>query len=102
MSLSAETLRQARIELVAALEQSGLSRAEVAADLGFTEEGLAAAVAVDRGADPVEVWMVRDYLEQAARDRGAEPYPHTVLTEELRIAALKWFDLRQPPWLAAR
>lgn len=51
------------------------------------------ALDVTHDAHPVDVWQVRDTLEQMVREAGAVPVPHTVLTEEMRGAAAVWFGV---------
>lgn len=84
-------------ELAANLSRSGLSREHVCEDLEFSDHALEAALELRDLVDPVDVWVLRDYLEQAARDAGAEPAVYTVLTEDARTEAYKWFELRQAP-----
>ncbi|MGP5071186.1 DUF2316 family protein [Arthrobacter rhombi] len=84
-------------ELAANLSLSGLSREQICEDLEFSDHALEAALELREMVDPVDVWVLRDYLEQAARDAGAEPAAYTALTEEARTEAYKWFELRQAP-----
>lgn len=90
--------RQATSEQLAAnLELSGLSREQVCEDLGFSDDELDAALELRELVDPVDVWVLRDYLELGARQAGAEPVEFTVLTEEARTEAYKWYVLRDAP-----
>ncbi|MDN5754408.1 MAG: DUF2316 family protein [Arthrobacter sp.] len=84
-------------ELAKNLSLSGRSREQVCEDLEFSDEALDAALELRELVDPVDVWVLRDYLEQTARDAGAEPAAYTVLTEEARTEAYRWFELRQAP-----
>ena len=96
MSLDAQEIAVTRDELAANLALSGLTRAEVAADLRLSPARLDSTVAVD-DADPADVWLLRDYLEQAVRDAGRSPVPFTVLTPRSRRLARAWFTLRDAP-----
>jgi hypothetical protein len=79
-------------ELRANLELSGLSENDLQLRLGFTDDQLESALKVT-GADPIDVWLVRDYLERAVVERGAKPLPYTVLTPAARASDEKWFAL---------
>jgi len=97
MSLSnAERLATSQ-ELQENLLLSDLTNLQVATDLGYSLSRLAATVALSAGNDPADVWQLRDYLQQAVRDSGVEAAPFTVLTEQSRSAAQRWFGLRQAP-----
>ncbi|WP_417215597.1 DUF2316 family protein [Arthrobacter sp.] len=90
--------RQATGEQLAAnFERSGLSREQVCEDLEFTEDELDASLELREMVDPVDVWVLRDYLELAVRQAGADPVEYTVLTEEARTEAYKWYVLRDAP-----
>ncbi|WP_344499649.1 DUF2316 family protein [Streptomyces enissocaesilis] len=84
-------------ELKRNLELSGLTTREVAADMHFTPQRLRSALDVDHACSPVDVWQLRDYLEQAVRDAGRRPAPFTVLTGRSRLEARMWFSLRKAP-----
>lgn len=90
--------RQATSEQLAAnFERSGLTREQVCVDLEFSDDELDAALELRELVDPVDVWVLRDYLELAVRQAGAEPVEFTVLTEEARTEAYKWYILRDAP-----
>jgi len=97
MSLDRAELVRTRTELAANLDLTGLTREQVAADLGYDATRLSAALEPDGSGDPVDVWQLRDYLDQAVRDAGATPVPFTVLTERSRVMAGTWFRLRPAP-----
>jgi len=97
MTLNDAESRRTSGELTTNLGLSGLTTSEVAGDLCFTLERLQSALAVADGADPVDVWELRDYLEQAARDAGRQPAGYTVLTDRSRHLARTWFRLRKAP-----
>lgn len=90
--------RQATSEQLAAnLALSGLTRGQVCEDLDFSDAELEAALELRELVDPVDVWVLRDYLELAVRQSGGEPVEYTVLTEEARTEAYKWYVLREAP-----
>lgn len=97
MSLDQEELRRTRQELRANFELSGLTGAEVDADLGFGPDRLDNVLGLAGDHTPEEVWLLRDYLDQAIRDQGRDPVPFTVLTEQSRVRARSWFSLRPAP-----
>lgn len=96
MSLSHAEQQRTAAELRLALERSGLGLDEVGADLGFDGPRLWGGLNV-AGADPVDVWQLRDYLQQALDDQGLEPVRFSLLTESPRVAARQWFRLRSAP-----
>jgi len=79
-------------ELRANLELSGLSETELQRTLGLSDDQYERVLDVT-GADPIDVWLVRDYLERVILDRGSKPVPFTVLTPAARVTAEKWFAL---------
>jgi len=93
MTLTADERRRTSHELGCNLALSGLTEQQVADELGYTRARLGSALAVE-GADPVDVWRLRDHLDRAARDQGAVPVAYTVLTEQARGDARRWFELR--------
>lgn len=97
MSLNDTERRRTSDELKGNLELSGLTLSEVAADLDFPLERLRSALDVGDGVDPVDIWQLRDYLEQAVNDAGRQPAAYTVLTNRSRLAARLWFRLRKAP-----
>jgi hypothetical protein len=95
--LNTEQLGRTRAELRANLERTGLTEAQVLADLRWSAERLDAALHATGSADPVDVWELRDYLERAVRDAGGTPVPFTILTAGNRLRARMWFRLRKAP-----
>lgn len=87
--------RRTSTELKTNLTLSGRTPQQISTDLGVTPEQLHATLDVDAGANPVDVWRLRDHLKAAAGQAGAEPVPYTVLTESARGAAQRWFTLRK-------
>ncbi len=94
--LNADEVLRTVDELKANLAASTLTLTEVAHDLSFTTDDIRAVLDVDH-VDPADVWLLRDYLEQAVRDRGDQPTAFTVLTESNRRRARSWFLLRAAP-----
>ena len=79
-------------ELHANLDLAGLGIADLEKALGMDDERIEGALGVT-GADPIDVWLVRDYLERAVIERGGKPRAFSVLTPAARVAAEKWFAL---------
>lgn len=84
-------------ELAANLTLTGLGIDQVADDLGLAPDDVTSLLAMTGGHDPADVWLLRDYLEQAVLDHGGTPRPFTVLTEDSRHLARRWFRLRPAP-----
>lgn len=97
MSLNIIQIRRTRAELKENPHRSGLTPDVIQTDLGFTAERLDRALRLARGTTGPDIWLVRDYLEQAVTDAGAEPVGYTVLTEESRSKARQWFVLLPAP-----
>ncbi|MFT4199355.1 DUF2316 family protein [Gordonia sp. (in: high G+C Gram-positive bacteria)] len=97
MSLDAEETRRTGDELRANMALSTLNVTQVADDLDWDVGRVADTLAMSGGQDPADVWELRDYLVQAIRDRGEKPVPFTVLTDQGRLQADRWFGLRQAP-----
>ncbi len=97
MSLNNDELIRTARELQANLVLTGLTKSEVGVDLQLTPDRLAAALSSTEPSDPVDVWQLRDYLEQAVTDAGRTVVPFSVLTEQNRTRANGWFRLRQAP-----
>ena len=93
MTLNAEQREGTRGELGHNLGLSELTPESIAAELGFTPERLASTLEVSESSDPVDVWMLRDFLEDAVRRAGGRPVRYTVLTETSRADAQRWFGL---------
>jgi hypothetical protein len=91
MALNKRERAATAAELAANLELSGLTEASLHRALGVTDEQIEAAL--DASGDPVDVWLVRDYLDRIILDRGATPLPYSVLTPAARASAEKWFAL---------
>lgn len=97
MSLNGKERARASLELQTSYQLAGLHRQDVVTDLGLSAEQLDAVLTVRPGVDPAQVWLLRDYLDQALRDHGREPAVHIVLTDAAREDAVRWFHLRPAP-----
>ena len=91
MALNKRERAATAAKLAANLELSGLSETLLGKALGVTDDQLEAAL--DATGDPIDVWLVRDYLDRVILDRGATPLPYSVLTPAARASAEKWFAL---------
>ncbi|MGC3995115.1 MAG: DUF2316 family protein [Propionicimonas sp.] len=92
MSLDRAQVARTAAELQANFERSGLSSADLRGLTGWTQARLTATLTVN-GADPVDVWRLRDLLTQEVVDAGREPVPFSVLTERARASASAWFGI---------
>ncbi|WP_312980143.1 DUF2316 family protein [Corynebacterium sp.] len=97
MSLNDQQRRQTASEFAENLTRSGLSPEEVRERAALPLERFSAALEVTPDAHPVDVWWVRDTLEQMVRESGVDPVSHAVLTEEMRGAAAVWFGVGEGP-----
>ncbi|MEU3733861.1 DUF2316 family protein [Streptomyces sp. NPDC033538] len=97
MTLNAAERHRTSEEFAQNLALTGLAPHDVAADLAFTPERLRHTLDVDAASDPVDVWQLRDYLQQAVLDAGGTPVPYTVLNDRSRLKARLWFRLRSAP-----
>jgi hypothetical protein len=100
MSLNDEQREGIRRELRRNLELGAVTMGAIAEELGFSVERLVITLDVTEKSDPTDVWMLRDFLEQAARSADAMPEHYGVLTESARADAQRWFGLPiRPEWL---
>jgi hypothetical protein len=102
MSLNPEQREGTRRELRSNLELCGLAPGSIAAELGFSDSRLEATLDVEPDSDPVDVWILRDFLENAVRAVGGTPERYSVLTEPARADAQRWFGLPVRPELRRR
>jgi hypothetical protein len=102
MSLNDEQREGTRRELLRNLELCGLATDALASELGFSPARLKVTLNVEPDSDPVDVWMLRDVLENAVRAAGGTPERHSVLTETARADAQRWFGLPVRPELRRR
>ena len=92
MSLNNSARSATRDELQSNFDLSGLSLSHISTVLGLDAARVSAAFNV-AGAQPEDVWLVRDYLDREIRAAGARPRSYSSLTEGKRAAAQAWFPL---------
>lgn len=92
MSLNRTERGDTRDELNANLALSGLNPDDIASALHWTPARTKTALSVS-GAEPRDVWLVRDYLEVIITATGHASVPYSSLTEQMRNAADSWFGL---------
>jgi len=102
MSLTQEQKFRTRQELWANRQSCPLDDHVLCEALGWTPQQLADTLDVNAGSTPAEVWLLRDFLEQAVSDLGGTPVPFTVLTEDTRADSERWFGPRRIPPTPAR
>lgn len=96
MSLTRAERDQTAREFEANLKQSGLTIHELQEKSGLSSERfMNAFVVAERGADPRDVWLIRDLLETAVVHNGAQLVPFSKLTEDARSAAAGWFGIKK-------
>lgn len=92
MSLNADQRKRTADELAENAVLSGLTRTELIERSGLTSSRLDSALGVG-GANPADVWLLRDVLETAVLEVGRTPVAYSVLTEGMRSAAGAWFGV---------
>lgn len=97
MSLNRAERETTSEELRANLLLSDLSDTEVLEALGFSPSQLEATLSVDPASDPADVWLLRDFILQTLGQQERDPRPFTVLTDDARVQAQRWFTLREVP-----
>lgn len=70
----------------------GYDKERVLADTQLTEQALEAALHVNK-ANPGDVWMLRDYLEDMLLKEGKAVYPWSRLADH---SANRWFSYKTP------
>ena len=93
MSLNEEQREGTRRELAKNLELSGRTSAAIALELDWDPTRVAHTLAIDESSDPADVWMLRDALERAVRERGGVPERYSVPTDAPHRSAQRWFGL---------
>lgn len=93
MSLNDEQLEGTRRELARNRELSELTVETIAVELQWEMSRLERTLAIDAGSDPADIWMLRDLLERTVRENGGTPERYSVLTEDMRSSAQRWFGL---------
>lgn len=93
MSLDQRQTAATRDELAINLARSGQTVGGIAGVTRLGRSRVQAALAVD-GAQPQDVWLVRDYLHRVICLASGTPHPYSTLTGQARAAAQAWFPLR--------
>lgn len=93
MSLTRAQRSRTATEFAANLAASGLTREGLRRRTDLPPARFDAALTLAPGADPRDVWQVRDALETAVRDSGEQLTAFSVLTEDARSAAGAWFGV---------
>ena len=97
MSLTdAQTARTGQ-ELRRHLEVSDLTRQQLCEWLDLSPSELEHVLQMDGHAHPVTTWLVRDALDQAVAESGADAGGWSVLTTARRREARLWFRLQDVP-----
>lgn len=102
MSLTQEQKSRTRQELWANRQNCPLDDHTLCETLEWTPQQLAETLDVSAGSTPAQVWLLRDFLQQAVSDLGRTLVPFTVLTEDARASSERWFGSRRIPPTPAR
>ncbi|BDZ41902.1 hypothetical protein GCM10025865_12010 [Paraoerskovia sediminicola] len=97
MSLNTLEMQQTSQELRANLGISGLTVPDLATELDMEPTTVESVLAMDGSADPADVWLVRDHMQNTILMRRRTPFPYTRLTDEMRTVAKSWFSLHEAP-----
>ena len=76
MSLTDAELRRTSADLTANFDLTGLTLEQVGSDLGFEPARVESTLRLDGATDPVDTWLLRDYLLATVRDAGGARKPH--------------------------
>lgn len=82
-----------RKELQENYRRLAMEEADVLRDLRISSSDLQAVLHM-KNANPCQVWMVRDYLEDKLGEKGIEMYPFSRLGDH---SANRWFSY-ETPW----
>lgn len=96
MALDGAQQHRVRVELQSHFQLVGLTELEAASDLGGTVTRLQRTLQLTPGAEPVDVWQLRDYIVKACSDARVRPR-FSVLTATNRLRARLWFQLKPAP-----
>ena len=83
MSLTGAQRIQTSKELKENYRIAGLAPETVCAGLHFSEQQLEDALNLAPATDGETVWRLRDYLEEKIKAQGKEPYPYSVLRNNI-------------------
>ncbi len=95
MSLNILERKQTSAELYENYRISGLTREIIQADLHFSETQLENTFAVGSIENPVDVWKLRDYMEETILEQGKKPYPYSKLKNNIYYPYKKDWDNRK-------
>lgn len=84
-------------ELRANFYLSGLDYEDLEEHLELTPHQIRASLFVGPHSDPIDVWLLRDWLLQVLSDQGKEPVEFTVLTDQARLVASQYIVLKDVP-----
>ena len=93
MSLNPEQRRTTADEFTENLSRAGLTLEQAQARSSLSEQRFSAAISVSPDAHPVDVWAVRDLLEDLVEEAGGTSVEHSVLNDKARSAAQVWFGI---------
>lgn len=93
MSLNDAQRRQTAAEFAQNLGLSGLTSEQLRKRCGLSARRFGVAIVVRPGANPVDVWLIRDTLDTAVKEAGKTPVPFSALPEHMRAAAGMWFGV---------
>ncbi len=93
MSLTSPQRARTAAEFAANFAASGLTREELRERTGLPPARFDSALTMSPGTGPVDAWLLRDTLETAVREAGAELTRFSVLTDDARSAATGWFGV---------
>ncbi len=91
MSLNAMERTQTSSELIKNYEISGLTKEIIQTNLGFSESRLENTFQVKGVEDPTDVWILKDYLEEAIIEQGKKPYPYSKLKKNIYFPYKKYW-----------
>lgn len=97
MSLNRSEMAQTALDLNRHLDAARLSIPELADWLGLRTQVVEDVLAMNGDATPATVWLVRDALDQAVSAAGGSADGWSVLTDQARTMAQRWFALSPVP-----
>ncbi len=91
MSLTEKQLLIASKELNLHLELLGYDEDKIMSDLKFTKEQLHNTLELNRNSQPVDVWILKDYLEEKLVLEGKVPKPSVVFKRNIHFPYKKYW-----------
>lgn len=83
MSLNAAQREQTSKELKVNYQISGLTPQDIEADLSLSRRQLEETLKLGLESDGETVWRLRDYLEERIKEQGKEPFPYSILRNNI-------------------